>query len=143
MAQMLTNQLAELWQESLQDEDFRFELKAQEVAVALAAIVAKTGMTQKDLADKLGWMPSRVSKILHGSTNLTLKTLFQLCEAVETDFDIQFGSVSDLKKELEIVEVKHKQVDSMLNLLWQKKQDAIPAMDIAINKRSQVYELVG
>ena len=48
---MLSNQLAELWQEAMQDEDFRFELKAQEVAVDLASEFAKSGMTQKELAE--------------------------------------------------------------------------------------------
>ena len=85
---MLNNQLADLWQESMQDEDFRFELKAQEIAVGLASAVAASGMTQKALADQLGWRTSRVSKVLHGASNLTLKTLFDVCEALNIEFDI-------------------------------------------------------
>ena len=70
------------------DQDFRFELKAQEVAVSLASAVVDSGITQKALADKLGWKTSRVSKVLHGGSNLTLKTLFDVCEALNIEFDI-------------------------------------------------------
>lgn len=83
---MAIKELSDLWQASLEDKDFRFELKAQEMAVELAAAVAEAGITHKQLAEKLGWKTSRVSKVLHGATNLTLKTLFELCEALELDF---------------------------------------------------------
>lgn len=88
---MLNKELAGLWEESLKDEDFRFELKAQDIAVNLANAVAQSGMTQKELADKLGWKTSRMSKVLHGASNLTLKTMFQVCEALDIDFDVHFG----------------------------------------------------
>lgn len=88
---MLTDQLNELWSESLGDEDFRFELKAQQVAVDLAEVFARTNLTQQELADRLGWKKSRVSKVLHGATNLTLRTLFQMSEAMDSDFQVVFG----------------------------------------------------
>jgi len=78
---MLKNELAGLWAEALEDKDFRFELKAQDVAVQLASAVARSGMTQKELAEKLGWKTSRVSKVLHGASNLTLKTMFQIVKS--------------------------------------------------------------
>jgi len=111
---MLSNQLAELWQESLQDEDFRFELKAQEVAVSLASVFAENGMTQKQLADQLGWKTSRVSKVLHGASNLTLKTLFEVCEALNIEFDIVFDRIGARQKEVAVTQLKHLEVDAML-----------------------------
>lgn len=87
---MLTDQLSSLWSDSLTDVDFRFELKAQAVAVELAEAFAKTGMSQQELADRLGWKKSRVSKVLHGASNLTLKTLFQICESMGGDFKVVF-----------------------------------------------------
>lgn len=78
-------------------------------------------MTQKELADKLGWKTSRVSKVLHGTSNLTLKTIFDVCEALETDFDVQIGGQSQLKQELEVVQLKHEQMDTMLKTMWQSK----------------------
>ena len=111
---MLSNQLAELWQESLQDEDFRFELKAQEVAVGLASVFAENGMTQKQLADQLGWKTSRVSKVLHGASNLTLKTLFEVCEALNIEFDIVFDRIGARQKEVAVTQLKYLEVDAML-----------------------------
>ncbi len=111
---MLNNQLADLWQESMQDEDFRFELKAQEVAVGLASAVAASGMTQKALADQLGWRTSRVSKVLHGASNLTLKTLFDVCEALNIEIDISFDRVGTQQKEVAVTKLKHLEIEAML-----------------------------
>lgn len=111
---MLSNQLAELWQESLEDQDFRFELKAQEVAVSLASAVVDSGITQKALADKLGWKTSRVSKVLHEGSNLTLKTLFDVCEALNIEFDIAFDRVGARQKEVAVTKLKHLEVEAML-----------------------------
>jgi len=111
---MLNKELADLWEESLQDEDFRFELKAQDVAVNLANAVALSGMTQKELADKLDWKTSRVSKVLHGASNLTLKTMFQVCEALGIDFDVHFGGKHHLNERVEVINAKHHEVESML-----------------------------
>src|SRR5699024_12194056 len=83
---MAIQELAKLWSESLKDQNVRFELEAQKVAVELAAAVADAGITQAELAQRLGWKPARVSKVLHGATNLTLKTLFELSEALGLDF---------------------------------------------------------
>ena len=111
---MLSNQLAELWQESLEDQDFRFELKAQEVAVSLASAVVDSGITQKALADKLGWKTSRVSKVLHGGSNLTLKTLFDVCEALNIEFDISFDRVGTQQKEVAVTKLKYLEIEAML-----------------------------
>lgn len=111
---MLSNQLAELWQESLEDQDFRFELKAQEVAVGLANAFAESGMTQKALADQLGWKTSRVSKVLHGASNLTLKTLFDVCEALNIEFDINFDRAGARQKEVAVTQLKHLEIEAML-----------------------------
>lgn len=111
---MLNKELVDLWDESLQDEDFRFELKAQDVAVNLANAVAQSGMTQKELADKLGWKTSRMSKVLHGASNLTLKTMFQVCEALGIDFDVHFGGKHHLNEQVEVINAKYHEVESML-----------------------------
>ena len=128
---MLSNQLAELWQESMQDEGFRFELKAQEVAVGLASAVAASGMTQKALADKLGWTTSRVSKVLHGATNLTLKTLFEVCEALNIEFDIAFDREGVRQEEVAVTQLKHQELEAMLQTAeqinkaqWQQSQSS-------------------
>ncbi|MCL5041534.1 MAG: helix-turn-helix domain-containing protein [Gammaproteobacteria bacterium] len=111
---MLNKELASLWEESLKDEDFRFELKAQDVAVKLANAVALSGMTQKELADKLGWKTSRMSKVLHGASNLTLKTMFQVCEALGIDFDVHFGGKHHLNEQVEVINARRHEVEAIL-----------------------------
>lgn len=83
-----TGGLADLWQEANADQDFRFEIKAQDIAVDLARAVAETGMSRAQLAQRLGWKPSRVSRILSGSCNLTLRTIHQLTEVIGLEFDM-------------------------------------------------------
>lgn len=85
--------MAELWNEATSDIDYRFEIKAQNVAIELVRAVNELGLTQAQLATKLGWKPSRVSRILHGATNVTLRTLFELTEAIGLEFDIIYRHV--------------------------------------------------
>lgn len=122
---MLLNEISSLWRESISDPEFRFELKAQKVSVDLSSAFAKSGLSQKELADKLGWKASRVSKVLHGGSNLTLKTLFEICEALETDFDIQFGGYSELKQQMRIIKIKNEQLDKMMKVLWRAPKPAL------------------
>lgn len=77
-----------VWDSS--DVDFRFEIKAQELAVDLVNALIHSGKTQAELAEKLDWKPSRVSKLLNGSSNITIKTLFVLLDALDLDFDVVF-----------------------------------------------------
>ena len=46
---------------------------------------------QKEVADKAGWQPSRVSKVLSGNgPNLTIDTMFRLCEALKVRMVINY-----------------------------------------------------
>lgn len=82
--------MAALWEESMQDEDFQFEIKAQSLSVDLVQAVNESGFSQKQIAEHLGWSASRVSRVLHGASNITLRTLFELTSALEIEFDIVF-----------------------------------------------------
>lgn len=80
--------LSDLWAKAWDDEDFRFQIKAQDVSVTLARTLADSGMTKAALAASLGWKPSRVSRVLSGAGNLTLRTVFDLTAALGLDFDL-------------------------------------------------------
>ena len=54
-----------------------------EFAVKLSELLESTGMTQRELAEKLGKKESYVSRILAGWTNPTLKTI--------VEFDVALG----------------------------------------------------
>lgn len=89
-----TIDMSALWAESMADNDFRFEIKAQSVAVDLARATSELGFTQAQLAERLSWSPSRVSKVLHGSTNVTLRTIHEFTAALELEFDIIYRSMN-------------------------------------------------
>jgi transcriptional regulator with XRE-family HTH domain len=51
------------------------------------------GLTRADLAARMGVSPGRVSQILGGGENLTLRTLAALATALDARFDIQLGTL--------------------------------------------------
>ena len=51
------------------------------------------GLTRADLAARMGVSPGRVSQILGGGENLTLRTLAALSTALDARFDIELGTL--------------------------------------------------
>jgi transcriptional regulator with XRE-family HTH domain len=51
------------------------------------------GLTRADLASRMGVSPGRVSQILGGGENLTLRTLAAMSTALEARFDIELSAV--------------------------------------------------
>jgi transcriptional regulator with XRE-family HTH domain len=51
------------------------------------------GLTRADLAARMGVSPGRVSQILGGGENLTLRTLAALSTALEARFDIELSAL--------------------------------------------------
>ncbi|MBK5931286.1 helix-turn-helix domain-containing protein [Halochromatium salexigens] len=80
--------LADLWDQAFQDQDFQFEIKAQDIGMTLARALAESGKSKADLARDLNWKPSRISRVFSGEGNLTLRTLFKVTSALGLDFDV-------------------------------------------------------
>src|ERR1700728_852848 len=51
------------------------------------------GLTRADLAARMGVSPGRVSQILSGGENLTLRTLAALSTALDARFDIELSAL--------------------------------------------------
>ena len=51
------------------------------------------GLTRADLAARMGVSPGRVSQILGGGENLTLRTLAALSTALEARFDVELSAL--------------------------------------------------
>ncbi len=61
----------------------------------------KSGLTQKELADRLGWDEARVSRCLGASSNWTLKTISALLAAIGVDLDDPgYTSFEELERRL-------------------------------------------
>ena len=52
--------------------------------------MGEDNVTRADLAGRMGVSPGRVSQVLSGGENLTLRTLVSLATALDGRFDVQF-----------------------------------------------------
>src|SRR5258708_12045823 len=50
------------------------------------------GLTRAELAGRMGVSPGRISQVLSGGENLTLRTLAALSTALDAQFDLQLSS---------------------------------------------------
>ena len=66
------------------------ELALARVAMRLATALEQSAKNQKDIATALGVTEARVSQILNGEANLTIKTLARIADAIGQEFDPQF-----------------------------------------------------
>lgn len=64
---------------------------ARQATASLAGLLAERGMTRKDLADRMGVSPGRVSQILSGGENLTLRSLAAVAECLDAQVEIVFS----------------------------------------------------
>lgn len=73
---------------------------ARQATASLAGLLAGQGMTRSDLAAAMGVSPGRVSQIMSGDANLTVRTLAAVAEALDADVQITFcarGRSADAK----------------------------------------------
>lgn len=67
-----------------------FDVKKDSVSTQLAALMSYCGKTRSAMAHELGWKKSRVSSVLSGHNNLTLKTICDFSIHLGYDFDLIF-----------------------------------------------------
>jgi len=90
-----------------ENPEYRKREKLAEVAADLRILLAEAGLSQRDLAGRLGLSDQALSKKLTGNANLTLETLFDLCDALGKDYEIVYRDkaakrvVQDLSQTLE------------------------------------------
>jgi transcriptional regulator with XRE-family HTH domain len=58
--------------------------KSQAIAIKILSTLKTQGISQKDLAEKMGVSPQMINKILKGSENLTLETITKIEVALGT-----------------------------------------------------------
>ncbi|WP_234384841.1 helix-turn-helix domain-containing protein [Streptomyces sp. MMG1121] len=63
---------------------------ARQATASLAGLLAGLGKSRSDLAKAMGVSPGRVSQIMSGDANLTVRTLAALAEALDADVQITF-----------------------------------------------------
>lgn len=71
-----------------------YEINMELVAADLAILLHHSGLSRADVAQKLGWKKSRVTRVLSGDQNLTIKTISEFVEALGYTFDVVFYNKS-------------------------------------------------
>lgn len=66
------------------------DVKKNAIASNFSSLIYHCGLKRNELAEKLGWEASRLSKVLSGNENLTIKTMVELSVALDYDFDMIF-----------------------------------------------------
>lgn len=73
------------------DDRLEYELARlpQELMTAITWYMKDRGVTKRELAQRLGVTPGRVSQVLSGDENLTLRTLAAVCAALDAHLQVE------------------------------------------------------
>ncbi len=72
---------------------------ARHATASLAGLLAERGMTRKDLADSMGVSPGRVSQILSGDENLTMRSLAAVADALDVKMEVSFTEAPSAERQ--------------------------------------------
>ena len=61
----------------------------RELMTAITWHMSERGVTKRELAQRLGVTPGRVSQVLSGDENLTLRTLAAVCAALDAHLQVE------------------------------------------------------
>lgn len=113
-----------------------FSTKSLDIVDQIHLILNRNGITQKELAERLGKQDSEISKWLSGGHNITLKTISKLEDALDEeiiitkDKSMRTLDLSSLKSNLEINKLncqiykpptQHDHKNSISNLIPMKR----------------------
>ena len=71
------------------DPEYEFDKVAIDVGEQIVARMEELGMTQADLARQMGVSRARISQILRGNDNLTLKSIVAVAIGLDSRVDVQ------------------------------------------------------
>lgn len=73
---------AGLWRDVEDRASYWENLSRQQFTSSVRAQMRAQGLTQAELAGRLGWKPAQVSRALQGGQNLTLRSMVRICRAL-------------------------------------------------------------
>lgn len=89
------------------DDDFKRKLKEADITADLNILLHKSGLTQAEAAKRMGVSGPWLSKVLSGSTNPTIKTIYKLVSAIGYTFDIIYRKKEDTPSKQKWEEPEH------------------------------------
>ncbi|MCC6387110.1 MAG: helix-turn-helix transcriptional regulator [Dehalococcoidia bacterium] len=72
------------------DPEYLFELLAIDIGEAIVARMEALGLNRAQLAERMGVSRARISQVLGGHDNLTLKTLVAVAHALDASLSVGF-----------------------------------------------------
>ncbi|WP_111861336.1 helix-turn-helix domain-containing protein [Acinetobacter sp. CFCC 10889] len=78
---------------SLINDEYHVDMsivKMEQVASQLTGLLRHKKISRAELAQELGWSKGRVTRVLSGDVNLTLKTITTITQKLGYDFDVIF-----------------------------------------------------
>ena len=89
--------MIEKWVQAYEgDPEFEFDLLAIEVGELIVERMEELGMTRTELATAVGVSKARISQILSGHDNLTLKSLVAVAVGLESRIELRLKSAAAL-----------------------------------------------
>lgn len=74
-----------------------FDLKKDQLAAEMAALMSFAGKNRSEMAESLNWEKSRVTRVLSGKANPTVKTIKEYCAVLGYDFDVIFRLPTEVR----------------------------------------------
>lgn len=81
----------EMWREASKSPEWGHQYGIMELTRVITEAMSAQGVTQAELARRAGLKPSYVSRIMNTPENITMRTAFRLCNALDLElgFDIK------------------------------------------------------
>lgn len=121
------------------------EVKKDYLATQLTALMIHCGKTRSEMAAELGWQRSRVTKVLSGHDNLTVKSICEFSTHLGYDFDVIFHSCNQPRPrqpwQIQEAEKSNIPIDNLqvLNLPFQSQSPLEVFVDILSGNGRQNY----
>lgn len=71
-------------------KEYEIEAQRLEIATALAQLRKELGVTQRELAEKVGKPQSTIARIENGTVNVSFKVLYEIASKVGKELHVEF-----------------------------------------------------
>lgn len=85
------NTFKQLLANAKQQDSYWVEKAKLDFSIALNRLFEKAGLSQKQLAEKLGTSPAYITKVFRGDANFTIETMTKLAHAVDGQLHIHIA----------------------------------------------------
>ena len=123
-------------------------IKMEQVASHLVGLLRHRKISRSELAQQLGWPKGRVTKVLSGDVNLTLKTITTITQKLGYDFEVVFHNKNyekpkqpwqrDREKNTPNLVLSHRNIDP-LNVVFQLETGKQVVEAVLAGKEKDLY----